>query len=88
MLSQAVKKQIIESNQYKAGDVGSTEVQVALISARIKDLEGHFKANKKDAHSRRGLMHLVAQRRKLLTYLKRRSLDAYRALIEKLEIRG
>jgi small subunit ribosomal protein S15 len=88
MLSQVAKKQIIEKNQHKAGDTGSTEVQVALISARIKDLEGHFKANPKDVHSRRGLMQLVAQRRKLLKYLKGRSLDGYRALIEKLEIRG
>lgn len=88
MLSAAAKNQIIESNQHKAGDVGSTEVQIAMISARIKDLEGHFKANPKDVHSRRGLMRLVSQRRKLLNYLKRTGLDAYRKLIEKLEIRG
>ncbi len=88
MLSSAIKKQVIEKNQRKTGDTGSTEVQVALISARIKDLEGHFKANPKDVHSRRGLMNLVAQRRKLLNYMKRCSLDAYRALIQKLEIRG
>ena len=88
MLSSAIKKQVIEKNQRKAGDTGSTEVQIALISARIKDLEGHFKANKKDVHSRRGLMNLVAQRRKLLNYMKRCSLEAYRELIQKLEIRG
>lgn len=88
MLSQAVKTQVVETYQHKAKDTGSTEVQVALISARIKDLEGHFKANPKDIHSRRGLMRLVSQRRKLLKYLKRCSLDSYRTLIEKLELRG
>ncbi|NNM59613.1 MAG: 30S ribosomal protein S15 [Legionellales bacterium] len=88
MLLAATKKKIIESNQHKAGDTGSTEVQIALISARIKDLEGHFKANPKDVHSRRGLMRLVSQRRSLLAYLKRGSLSVYRALLEKLELRG
>ena len=88
MLSQATKSQIVETHQKKAGDTGSTAVQIALISARIKDLEGHFKANPKDVHSRRGLMRLVSQRRSLLAYLKRRNLSAYRALIEKLELRG
>lgn len=88
MLAQAAKKQVIETHQQKKGDTGSTEVQVALATARIKDLEGHFKANPKDVHSRRGLMRLVSHRRKLLNYLKRTSLDAYRKLIEKLEIRG
>jgi small subunit ribosomal protein S15 len=88
MLSSAIKQQVMQKHQRKAADTGSTEVQVALISARIKDLEGHFKANPKDVHSRRGLMNLVAQRRKLLNYMKRYSLDAYRQLIQKLEIRG
>lgn len=88
MLSSAIKQQVVKKYQRKAADTGSTEVQVALISARIKDLEGHFKANPKDVHSRRGLMNLVAQRRKLLNYMKRYSLDAYRQLIQKLEIRG
>lgn len=88
MLSSAAKMQVIETHQQKKTDTGSTEVQIALASARIKDLEGHFKANPKDVHSRRGLMRLVSQRRKLLNYLKRTSLDAYRKLIEKLEIRG
>lgn len=88
MLSTAAKKQIIETHQRKATDTGSTEVQIALITARIKDLEGHFKANPKDVHSRRGLMSLVAQRRTLMNYMKKCSLDAYRKLIQKLEIRG
>jgi small subunit ribosomal protein S15 len=86
MLSSAIKQQVMKTHQRKAADTGSTEVQVALISARIKDLEGHFKANPKDVHSRRGLMNLVAQRRKLLNYMKRHSLDAYRQLVQKLEI--
>jgi small subunit ribosomal protein S15 len=88
MLAQAAKKQVIETYQQKKDDTGSTEVQIALATARIKDLEGHFKANPKDVHSRQGLMRLVSQRRKLLNYLKRTSLDAYRKLVEKLELRG
>ena len=88
MLLPAVKKQIVEAYQHKANDTGTTEVQVALASARIKDLEGHFKKNPKDVHSRRGLMRLVSQRRKLLTYLKRVDLKGYRTLIERLELRG
>ena len=62
-------------------------MQVALLTARIKDLQGHFSANKKDNHSLRGLMRMVSQRRKLLKYLKSRDLTTYRALIKELGIR-
>ena len=68
-------------------DTGSTEVQVALLSARISDLTPHFKEHKKDHHSRQGLVRLVNQRRKLLDYLKSKDVEAYRALIKKLGLR-
>ncbi|MEY4591377.1 MAG: ribosomal protein [Pseudomonadota bacterium] len=69
------------------GDTGSSEVQVALLTARINDLTGHFKEHKKDHHSRRGLLHMVSQRRKLLDYLKGKNVDSYRSLIERLGLR-
>ena len=75
--------------QYKQGvaDTGSPEVQVALLTARINDLTGHFKANAKDHHSRRGLLKMVSRRRKMLDYLKSCSNDRYKALIERLGLR-
>ena len=69
------------------GDTGSPEVQVALLTARIEGLTGHFKEHKKDFHSRRGLLKLVGQRRNLLNYLKSKDIQRYRALIEKLGLR-
>lgn len=69
------------------GDTGSPEVQVALLTSRINDLTGHFKEHVKDHHSRRGLLRMVSQRRKLLDYLKGVDADRYRALIEKLGLR-
>ena len=76
-------------NEHKRGDndTGSPEVQVALLTARIEDLTGHFKEHKKDFHSRRGLLKLVGQRRNLLNYLKSKDIQRYRALIEKLGLR-
>lgn len=68
-------------------DTGSTKVQVALLTERINSLTGHFKAHAKDHHSRRGLLKMVGNRRRLLTYLKRSDLPAYRALIEELGLR-
>jgi small subunit ribosomal protein S15 len=68
-------------------NTGSTEVQIALLSNRISSLTEHFKKNKKDSNSRRGLLQLVGQRRKLLKYLQRTDLEGYRALIEKLGLR-
>ena len=81
------KAQIITNHQRAQGDTGSPEVQVALLTARINGLTGHFKINVKDHHSRRGLLMLVSQRRKLLDYLKRKNADKYRQLIDKLGLR-
>lgn len=83
----AQRAQIITENQRAKGDTGSPEVQVALITARINGLTDHFKMHVKDHHSRRGLLKLVSQRRKLLDYLKRTNADQYRQLIEKLGLR-
>jgi small subunit ribosomal protein S15 len=83
----AQKAQIIQGHQRKAGDTGSPEVQVALLTARINDLTGHFKAHVKDHHSRRGLLKMVSKRRKLLDYLKRTNAGQYRTLIEQLGLR-
>jgi len=81
------KAQIVSDYQRAAGDTGSPEVQVALLTTRINDLTSHFKAHVKDHHSRRGLLRMVNRRRKLLDYLKRSSNDAYRSLIERLGLR-
>lgn len=81
------KSDIVTEFQRAQGDTGSPEVQVALLTARINELTGHFKAHMKDHHSRRGLLRMVSRRRKLLDYLKGRNPDAYRALIEKLGLR-
>ena len=86
-VSVAQKAQIISANPRAAGDTGSSEVQVALLTARINGLTDHFKANVKDHHSRRGLLRMVSQRRKLLDYLRSRDSDKYRKLIEKLGLR-
>ena len=83
----ANKAQVVGEYQRAAGDTGSPEVQVALLTARINGLTGHFKANAKDHHSRRGLLRMVSRRRKLLDYLKRTNVDAYRTLIERLGLR-
>ena len=81
------KAQIISDYQRKAGDSGSSEVQIALLTARINDLTGHFKEHVKDHHSRRGLLRMVSRRRKLLDYLKGKDADRYVALIQKLGLR-
>jgi small subunit ribosomal protein S15 len=81
------KRRIVEEHGKDANDTGSTEVQVALLTARIKDLTQHFTEHKKDHHSRRGLVRMVSSRRKLLDYLKRKDVDRYRALIQKLGLR-
>jgi small subunit ribosomal protein S15 len=83
----AQKAQIVKDYQRATGDTGSPEVQVALLTARINGLTGHFKANVKDHHSRRGLLKMVSRRRRLLDYLKSRNLDSYRQLIERLGLR-
>ncbi len=81
------KAQVISDYQRATGDTGSPEVQVALLTNRINELIGHFKAHVKDHHSRRGLLRMVSRRRKLLDYLKRTNLDVYRKLIERLGLR-
>lgn len=86
-LTKESKEEIIKDFQMNEKDTGSTEVQIALITKRINDLTEHFKVHKKDHNSRRGLLKLVGQRRKLLKYLKRTDLEGYRSLIEKLNLR-
>ena len=81
------KQEIIKDNARMVGDTGSPEVQVAIITSRINTLTGHFKAHHKDNHSRRGLLMMVNKRRTLLDYLKRKDVDRYNALIQKLGLR-
>jgi small subunit ribosomal protein S15 len=83
----AHKAQIVKDYQRKPSDTGSPEVQVALLSARISELTEHFKTHVKDHHSRRGLLRMVSQRRKLLDYLKRANVEQYRVLIDRLGLR-
>lgn len=84
----AVKKaEVVKQFARGAKDTGSPEVQIALLSERITYLTEHFRAHAKDHHSRRGLLMLVGQRRRLLDYLKRQNVDRYRSLIQKLGIR-
>jgi small subunit ribosomal protein S15 len=86
-VNSAQKAQLVQDYQRAQADTGSPEVQVALMTARINDLTGHFKTHVKDHHSRRGLLKLVSKRRKLLDYLKGKSVDRYRSLIERLGLR-
>jgi small subunit ribosomal protein S15 len=86
-LSKEDKAQLVLEYGKDAKNTGSVETQVALISARITYLTEHFKTHKKDTNSRRGLLKLVGQRRKLLKYLQRTDLESYRAIMEKLQIR-
>jgi small subunit ribosomal protein S15 len=81
------KSALIQEHATSKGDTGSPEVQVAILSARISTLTEHFKTHKKDNHSRRGLLKMVSQRRRLLDYLKDRDVARYQALIEKLGLR-
>ena len=86
-LSTGRKAEVIKSYATKAGDTGSPEVQVAILTERITTLTEHFKAHVKDFHSRRGLLRMVSTRRSLLDYLKRKNVEAYRSLIERLGLR-
>jgi small subunit ribosomal protein S15 len=81
------KREIIEDHKLHSADTGSPEVQVALLSDRISYLTEHFKLHKKDHHSRRGLLKLVGQRRQLLNYLKRKNVDRYNSVIQRLGLR-
>lgn len=87
MITKEQKQQIIATFGSKPNDTGSAEVQIALLDSRIKDLTEHFKANKKDFHSCRGLIAMVNQRKSLLEYLKKSNVESYKKLIEKLGLR-
>lgn len=87
MISKEKKAEIIKTYGRTPEDTGSSEVQIALLTARIVELTEHLKVNKKDHHSRRGLLKMVGQRRNLLEYLKKKDLEGYRTLIEKLGLR-
>ena len=86
-LSAKTKTEIVSEFQIKEGDTGSPEVQVALLTKNINNLQGHFKEHHKDHHSRRGLIRMVNQRRKLLDYLKNKDMNRYSELIKRLELR-
>ena len=87
MIAKEKKQAIINEYGRTPNDTGSPEVQVAVLTARIQELTEHLKQNPKDHHSRRGMLKMIGQRRNLLEYLKKKDLDAYRALIEKLGLR-
>ena len=86
-LDKAIKQSVIEQNATKQGDTGSTQVQIAIMQSRILQITDHLRTNKKDFHSRRGLLMLVGKRRRLEAYLRNKDIGAYRALIQKLGIR-
>lgn len=86
-VTSAKKAEIVKDFQRSVTDTGSSEVQIALLTARINDLTDHFKAHVKDHHSRRGLLKMVNSRRSLLTYLKRTNEEGYKALIARLGLR-
>ena len=81
------KAEVIKTHAAKAGDTGSPEVQIALLTERINGLTDHFKMHKKDNHSRRGLLKMVSQRRQLLDYLKAKDVGRYQKIIERLDLR-
>ncbi|NLJ99340.1 MAG: 30S ribosomal protein S15 [Tissierellia bacterium] len=87
-LTKEQKAQIIDEYKIHEGDTGSPEVQIAILSHRINYLTNHLKTHKKDHHSRRGLFKMIGQRRGLLRYLEKNDIERYRALIEKLGLRG
>lgn len=88
MLEPNIKKIIIDEFKNHEGDTGSPEVQIAILTRRINDLNEHLRIHKKDHHSRRGLLKMVGKRRNLLRYLKNSDIERYRTLIKKLQIRG
>ena len=87
MMLKERKTEIIETNRTHATDTGSPEVQIAILTNRINHLNEHLKVNKKDHHSRRGLLMMVGKRRGLLNYLMKKDIERYRAVIEKLGLR-
>lgn len=88
MLETNIKQVIIDEFKTHEGDTGSPEVQIAILTRRINDLNEHLRVHKKDHHSRRGLLKMVGKRRNLLRYLKNKDIERYRTLIKKLQIRG
>ena len=86
-MDKAKKQEIIQQYKLHEGDTGSPEVQIAILTERINHLNEHLKINKKDHHSRRGLLMMVGRRRGLLNYLKSVDIESYRAIIEKLNLR-
>lgn len=88
MFTKDRKTEVISSYKTHDGDTGSPEVQVAILTERINYLNDHFKAHAKDHHSRRGLLKLVGQRRRLLNYLKKNDIERYRAIVAKLGLRN
>ncbi len=86
-LTLLTKQEIIEKFGQTEGDTGSPEVQIALLTARIESLKAHFAVHKKDHHSRRGLLQMVGKRKNLLSYLKNKDIERYRAIIAKLNLR-
>ena len=87
MLTPARKKELIETYRINEADTGSPEVQIAILSERISYLTEHLKNNKKDQHSRRGLLKMVGQRRGLLNYLMKKDIERYRSIVERLGLR-
>jgi small subunit ribosomal protein S15 len=87
LLSAERKREVIEDFRQRESDTGSPEVQVALLTERLSELSEHFKTHKKDHHSRRGLLKIVSQRRRLLSYLKKNDLTRYQTLIGRLGLR-
>ena len=87
MITKEQKAEIIAKYGTGEGDTGSPEVQVAILTARINDLNEHFKAHPHDHHSRRGLLKMVGQRRNMLAYLKSKDIERYRAIVQKLGLR-
>ncbi|MAG30438.1 MAG: 30S ribosomal protein S15 [Deltaproteobacteria bacterium] len=87
MISAAKKAEIIGTRKRSEADTGSPEVQISLLTERISGLQEHFKTNAKDHHSRRGLLKIVSQRRRLLDYLRNKDIDRYRLLISELGLR-
>ena len=88
MLTQEKKTELIKEYQLEEGDTGSPEVQIAILSKRIADLTEHLKSNKKDHSSRRGLYKMIRRRKGMLNYLRDNDIERYRAIVEKLGLRG
>ena len=87
MLQKEVKSEVIATNRTHENDTGSPEVQIAILTKRINDLQEHFKVHKNDHHSRRGLLKMVGHRRNLLNYLQKKDIERYRAIVSKLGLR-